>query len=104
MGGSVIIRGETIYNGDGTFTHDDKPMSWQDADKQAGFRLDRRKAWAFVDQELCEMCRWTDTCSGCSCDCGCYGDHGNAGCEECGYTGRSRRGQWIPFKWSTPDA
>lgn len=95
MTGSVIVRGETAII-DGRIHHDDQPLSWEDADERAGRRLDRRKAWAFVQGELCESVSWTQACSGCS-----YGfeDRGG-GCDECGYHGRVRRGQWVPAQFS----
>lgn len=42
---------------------------------------------------------WTESCSGCSCDCGDgYGcSHGAAGCQECGFTGKRRSGMHAPF-------
>lgn len=95
--GRVIIRGETVVDEHGYIHHDDQPLGWPKADAKAGFRLDRRKSWAFIGDELCELVRWTQSCSGCSCDCGCMGDHGAGGCEECGYTGKIRNGQWIPY-------
>jgi hypothetical protein len=52
--------------------------------------------------------RWTDSCSGCyeTEDGHPVGEYDydpkhncaiGAGCEECGYTGKSRRAEWIPF-------
>lgn len=97
MSGSVIERGETKIV-DGLIFHDDQPIEWDEADKRAGFQLDRRRAWAFVNGELCECIRWTQACSGCSCDCGDgYGcSHGAGGCSECGYQGVVRQGMWLP--------
>lgn len=99
MAGSVIVRhGHTII--DQCIHYDDRPLAWAEADKRAGFRLDRRRAWAFVNGELCQSIRWTDTCSGCSCDCGdgypC--SHGAGGCEECGYQGKVRNAMWMPAR------
>lgn len=98
MVGSVIARGQTDVV-DGIIHHDDRPLSWDEADKLAGFRLDRRKSWAFLNGKLCEPVRWTQSCSGCSCDCGDgYGcGHGAGGCEECGYHGRVRLCMWVPY-------
>ena len=55
--------------------------------------------------------RWTDACSGC-CELGDYGGgsegyptdpkHGcliGSGCHECGYHGKVRREEWIPFDY-----
>lgn len=54
-------------------------------------QLDRRKVYTVgYDGELATVERFTDSCSGCSCDCGggypC--SHGCSGCDECGYTGK----------------
>lgn len=92
MTGSVIVRGETTVV-DGLIYHDDKHLTWPEADEQAGFRLDRRKSWAFVEGELCESISWTQSCSGCS-----YPDGSNGGCSECGYHGVVRSGMWIPWR------
>lgn len=52
--------------------------------------LDRRKVYCVYDGVLATHERCTTHCSGCRCDCGddfpCA--HGNAGCAECGYTGK----------------
>ncbi len=81
----VIIRGATTIVG-GHIHHDDTPMTWHDADAAAGFRLDRRKSWAFIDGKLCETVSWSQNCSGCD----------GMGCRECGYHGVSRRSTWVP--------
>ncbi|VXC62627.1 conserved hypothetical protein [Sphingomonas sp. AX6] len=90
MAGSVIIRAGTSTV-DQRIIHDDRPVSWEEADRLAGRRLDRRKAWAFVEGQLCESVQWTEGCSGCT-----YGfeDRGG-GCDECGYQGRVRNGMWV---------
>lgn len=90
MSGGVIVRGETTVV-DGRIYHDDQRLPWDEADQRAGFRLDRRKAWAFVEGELCESVSWTESCSGCV-----YPDGTNDGCSECGYHGKVRRGMWVP--------
>lgn len=95
MSGRVIVRIKTAVV-DQRIIHDDRPVSWADADKMAGRRLDRRKAWAFVEGELCELCSWTQACSGCS-----YGfeygsDNRGGGCHECGHHGVVRRSSWVP--------
>lgn len=55
-------------------------------------KLDRRHKWESWNGDLCYPYRFTMSCSGCACDCsdgyGC--NHGNAGCPECGYTGKRR--------------
>lgn len=41
--------------------------------------------------------RFTDDCSGCT-EWGDYGSkYGPSGCEECGYTGKRRREEWVPL-------
>lgn len=92
MTGSVIERGETTIDADGYIHHDDRPMSWADADARAGRRLDRRRSWAFLEGELSITVSWVMPCSGCS---GGWGLRG-AGCGECGYHGRVRRACWVP--------
>ena len=55
-------------------------------------RLDRRRKYFEWCDNLIYNQWYTAPCSGCSCDCsdgyGC--SHGNAGCQECGYTGKRR--------------
>jgi hypothetical protein len=92
--GRVIERGETTIGDDGLIYHDDKPLTWEEADARAGRRLDRRKAWAFVKGQLCEAISWTQACSGCSYDNGF--DARGGGCEECGYHGVRRESMWLP--------
>ncbi|MDK2757514.1 MAG: hypothetical protein KYX66_12340 [Blastomonas fulva] len=90
MSGSVIIRhGHEIV--DGLIIYNETPLSWEDADAKAGRRLDRRKAWAFIDDGLCVLARWTQSCSGCS-----YVGERGGGCSECGYHGVVRSGAWVP--------
>lgn len=95
MSGSVIIRhGHDIV--DGYIIYNETPLSWEEADAKAGRRLDRRKAWAFIDERLCTLARWTQNCSGCSDDSyGSYSERGG-GCHECGYHGVVRSGAWVP--------
>lgn len=96
-----------------------KKITWQEAEKLAGKRLDRRRQYyvhteegrtvknmyAFNGSEgmpdalLLTYEEWTQNCSGCDCDCGdgypCH--HGAGGCEECGYTGKRRQGFHSDF-------
>lgn len=92
MSGSVVERfGTTIV--DGLIHHDDRSVAWADADQRAGFRLDRRKAWAFIEGRLGESVRWVQSCSGCS-----YGfESRGGGCDECGYHGVVRCAMWMPY-------
>jgi len=95
--GKVIVRHGTTIDDEGYIHHDDREISWFDAKRRAGFKLDRRKNWAFIEGQLCESVQWTQSCSGCSCDCGCMGSHGASGCRECGYQGKVRNGAWVPY-------
>jgi len=97
MTGSVIVRGGTTIV-DQLIYHDDAPMDWADADAKAGFRLDRRKSWAFVEGEICVSVQWSQACSGCT-----YGfEERGGGCSECGYQGRVRNGMWIRYYTPLP--
>jgi len=51
--------------------------------------------------EMCEVVKFTSTCSGCSCDIMKRDKNGidiGMGCEECGYTGKRRHVMYIPLK------
>lgn len=91
MSGRVIERFETTIV-DRRIIHDDRTISWDDADKRAGRRLDRRKAWAFVDGDLCEAVSWTQACSGCAYE----SEPRGSGCSECGHHGVTRESMWVP--------
>lgn len=93
MAGSVIIRDGHSITEDGVIRYADRLIEWSEADDLAGIRLDRRKAWAFVDGELCECVRWSQGCSGCNGELA--GDRG-FGCTECGYHGIVRQAMWVP--------
>ena len=77
------------------------PSTYEAAENLAGHRLDRRKHYMISEGIVLELMRCTIACSGCSCDCSScsmgYGSHGNGGCRECGYTGRSRIAMWMPI-------
>lgn len=50
--------------------------------------------------EMCEVVKYTDTCSGCTCDVMKADKNGvplGMGCEECGYTGKRRTVMYIPL-------
>lgn len=77
-----------------------------EAEKIAGFRVDRRRRYAVNDDRSpCDVSgavifalgKYTLPCSGCNCDChpGC--SHGASGCDECGYTGKRRTSFWAPY-------
>ncbi|WP_215767366.1 hypothetical protein [Gluconobacter cerinus] len=103
MSGSAIERlGHKVV--DDRIVHNDRAMSWEEADKRAGFRLDRRKSWAFIPDErdiglpeLCEMISFTRACSGCEDSESMYCTPTGSGCRECGYTGKRRSHCFAPF-------
>ena len=73
--------------------------TYEEADRVAGFRLDRRKSYMIEGRKVLEKASFSLRCSGCSCGCemggcGC----GNLGCRECGYTGRQRMVDWQPVE------
>lgn len=100
MAGSVIARGETQII-DGLIHHDDRPLSWAEGDARAGRRLDRRKSWAFVDDQLCETVSWSRACSGCYSGYDTVSGRG-MGCTRCGYQGRVRDSSWVPALSTAP--
>lgn len=80
----------------GYIIHDDRPSTYDQAEQIAGRRLDRRKNYAIIDGQVFESCSWSQACSGC------YEGYNSfyatgVGCDECGYTGRRKLGQWVPL-------
>jgi hypothetical protein len=50
---------------------------------------------------MCEVIKYTNTCSGCSCDIMENDKNGvpiGMGCEECGYTGKRRHTLYVPLE------
>lgn len=92
MSGSVLVRDGHTITGDGVIHYQDRPVTWSEADEMAGTRLDRRKAWAFIDGELCESVRWSAACSGCNNE---LGGLRGCGCSECGYQGIAQQAMWV---------
>jgi hypothetical protein len=91
---SVIERLGTVVK-DGLIHHDDRLATYEQADKLAGCRLDRRRSYAIIDGEVCELAEWSQACSGC------YQGYDSAhavgsGCDECGHTGRRKHSHWVP--------
>lgn len=87
---------------------DDRQIPVADAEKIVGKRLDRRRIYALIQNQVCELVSWTDSCSGCF-EGGEYMGmahyypydkkahcHVGAGCCECGYTGKRIRKEWVP--------
>lgn len=74
----------------------------------ASRRLDRRRSYARDGRLLLELCRFTQSCSGCFEGGECMGlahnyiyddkaqCHIGIGCHECGYRGKVRRSEWVP--------
>lgn len=71
-------------------------IEWHEAERLAGRRLDRRRAYAkrrdgspcdISGSYVFELIRFTTECSGCD----------GGGCRECGHKGRSRHAQWVPL-------
>lgn len=103
MTGSVIRRLATSIDDDGQIHHDDHPAPWAEAEALAGRRLDRRRRFAIIAShgdapQLCEIAKGSIACSGCS-----ETPEMTASpwrgmrCRECGYTGRRRHSQWVPW-------
>lgn len=96
MTGSIIERVGTTIEGQ-VIQHDDRPCTWERGDELAGRRLDRRRRYAVIEGEICELMTWTTYCTGC-----CEGiwlseNARGSGCPECGWTGRRRRAQFVPL-------
>ena len=79
---------------EGRVMYKDIPSTFEQADKIAGRRLDRRKNYAIISGKVCEAAEWSSGCSGCSGEDPYGPDHG-IGCHECGYTGRVRNSHWV---------
>lgn len=83
-----------------TVSVEDRPASIEQAERVVGRRLDRRKTYCLIEGEVCDLVVWSDCCSGCNSggepEYTVHEDRGS-GCGECGYTGRSRRAQWVPL-------
>ena len=103
MAGSVIMRNghEVVGN---KIIHNDRKMSWEEADKRAGFRLDRRKAWAFIPSdtnrgvpELCSLVSFSRACCDCTDEDPYLAGAKGWGCLSCGYTGRYRHESFAPY-------
>jgi hypothetical protein len=91
---TVVERlGHTIEGG--RILYDERPATYEQADKIAGRRLDRRKNYCILNGEICESVSWTQGCSGCS------SHYGELGCHECGYTGKRLNAMWVPISTAT---
>ena len=76
--------------------------------KKLGMKRDGRKKYKIIDNHVCEIVAWTDSCTGCyeSEDGHPVGDYPidlkhncyiGSGCFECGYTGKRRIEMWVPM-------
>lgn len=84
---SAVIERHGYEIKDGLIYYDDRPSTYEEAERLAGRKLDRRRNYCISDGEVRESCSWTQTCSGCE----------GGGCRECGYQGKVRSGFWAPL-------
>ena len=72
-------------------------LTWQQAEAQFSKRLDRRRKYATDGEELLELSRWTQACSGCTeVEEYCRLPEAGSGCRECAYHGRVMVSMWLP--------
>lgn len=88
---TVTIRHGTRTD-DGFIRHDETPSTYEEAERIAGRRLDRRRSYCIIKGKVCFGVSWSSRCG--NCGEGMSGDKGY-GCRECGYTGRIRQGMWM---------
>lgn len=93
---NVIERHGHSIDDQGCIHYDDRPSTYEAAEKLAGRRLDRRRNYAIIDGQVAESVRWSQACSGC------YQGHDiesgvGLGCSECGHSGRRQSGSWVPL-------
>jgi hypothetical protein len=91
----------------GNIHYDERPMTWEAADKLAGKKLDRRKNYCVIDGRVCELAEWVESCSGCHETNEGYELPGTkfdangialgSGCHECGYQGKVKTAMWMPI-------
>lgn len=93
---SVIERHGHDIDERGFIHYDDRETTYEAAEKIAGRRLDRRRAYAIIDGLVCDCGSWSLACSGCYMGCDSMSGRGH-GCKECGYTGRRRESMWLPL-------
>jgi len=99
-----------------------KQISWAEAEKIVGYRVDRRLKYAVRDDgkpcdvsgcKIFHLVRWTDSCSGCYESIDGYNPgyptHPKHrcpvghGCSECGFRGVRRNGFWAPWSKELQD-
>jgi hypothetical protein len=93
---TVIERHGHEIDAKGFIHYDDRPSTYEAAERIAGVRLDRRRNYAIIDGEVCDSGSWSVACSGCHEGYGNEASKGH-GCRECGYTGRRRESMWLPL-------
>lgn len=71
-------------------------ITWREAERRVGRKLNRRRTYAIVGDDVCEIATWTSACSGCSEGRDYAVDEIGAGCTECGFTGKRRTSMWVP--------
>lgn len=78
-------------------SQDPRQVTWEKAEAKFGKRLDRRLAYAIIDDEVCELVKCTTCCSGCTevPEMTSAPEQG-MGCYECGYTGKTVQRHWVP--------
>jgi len=75
----------------------DEPSTFEKAEKVAGFKLDKRRNYAIIQNEVRQLAKWTQPCSGCSDDSEYSNASRGSGCSECGYHGVVRTGMYLPL-------
>lgn len=86
-----------------------KQIGWREAESIVGHRVDRRRRYGRYGRRLEERISFTASCSGCfeggeymglahhypyDQKAQCYV---GTGCHECGYQGKVRRVEWVPY-------
>ena len=74
---------------------DPRQVAVAEAERVAGRRIDRRRAYSVIDGKVCIRVTFSTDCSGCVTDD--FWDGRLLGCHECGFTCRRRVEQWVPL-------
>ncbi|MFT5815942.1 MAG: hypothetical protein ACI9VT_003720 [Psychroserpens sp.] len=98
--GSAIKREVILNDLEQVSATKDVAISFEEADRIAGFRLDRRRNYCVIDNEVRQLARWTQACSGCADDSEYSSSTRGSGCGECGYHGVVRSGWYEPVAFS----
>ena len=81
---------------DSKIIYDETAITYKEAEKLTGHKLDRRKNYRIINNELCECGSWTAPCTGCSLDDPYWTGNRGGGCSECGGQGKRIQGHWLP--------